>query len=86
MYVQVVPPAGPQSSTYSTVAAVFGFLSLLMCCFGVSSICAIIFGLLGLNETKGDALTGRGRAQIGLALGIISLIPSVIVSIYAIAD
>lgn len=86
MYVQVVPPTGPPSSTYSTVAVVFGFLSLLMCCFGVSSILAVIFGLLGLRETKNDAMTGRGRAQIGLVLGCISLIPSLLVSIYALAD
>jgi hypothetical protein len=47
---------------------------------------AVVFGHLGLNETKLGAKTGRGMAIAGLVLGYVCLVPTVLITIWVFAN
>ena len=63
----------PSASGASVAALVLGIAAILLFCFGLLSILAIVFGAIGKMSGK----AGGGMAVAGIVLGIISLIPSV---------
>jgi hypothetical protein len=67
---------------------VLGIVGILFgwCSLGIPSLLVIVFGHLGLNETKTGAKTGRGMAIAGLILGYVCLIPTVLITIWVIGS
>jgi uncharacterized protein DUF4190 len=59
------------TSGFAVAAMVLGILGLVSSCcsFGVFSVLAVIFGHLGLNETKNGGKSGQGMAVAGLVMG-----------------
>ncbi len=80
--------AGPQPQQGNSGKAVAGMvLSLvgLIPCFWllqVPGLLGLIFGLLGMSETKNDARRGRGMAIAGVVIGILLLVGCVAGWIY----
>jgi hypothetical protein len=60
----------------AVVALVMGILGLLT---AVTSIFAVIFGHIGLSQTKDGRFDGRNLAIVGLILGYVVMIPWLIV-------
>jgi len=67
----------------ATAAMVLGIVGIASgcCSFGIPSILAVIFGHLGLSDTRNDVKSGRGQAIAGLVLGYVVFVPAVIFSI-----
>lgn len=83
--------AAPQgkNQTLPTVALVLGILSLvLVCCYvGIPfGIGAVVTGYLGLNNVNKDSVhySGRGLAIVGMILGSISFVISLVMIIFVI--
>ena len=65
----VSPPAPKESSGLAVAALVLGILGFFT---GITSILAIIFGAIGISQTKRNSnLGGRGMAVAGLVMGIV---------------
>ncbi len=89
---QPVPQQGPppppaeagqekRTSGKATAALVLGIIGIFLLPV-ICSTLAIIFGVMGRNETEADpTLGGRGMATAGLVLGIIGLILGLLVFI-----
>ncbi|GLY01291.1 MULTISPECIES: DUF4190 domain-containing protein [Actinoplanes] len=75
----VIGHIGPPTSGLAVASMVLGIISALtfFCTFGVVSLLAIIFGHIGLNETKDNRKSGKGMAITGLVLGYIALAPAI---------
>jgi hypothetical protein len=75
-------PAVPTSGM-ATASMVLGIVGVVLgwCMFGVPSLLAIIFGHLGLNETRSGAVSGRGMAIAGLVLGYIAIAPMIYITV-----
>ncbi|OWK36332.1 DUF1559 domain-containing protein [Fimbriiglobus ruber] len=69
---------GYRSNGIATAALVFGVLAL---CGGLTAIPAIICGVIGVRRAGRRGGAGRGKARVGLALGVIMAIvaPAVLV-------
>jgi hypothetical protein len=67
----------------AVASLVLGILGLVSSCcsFGIFSILAVIFGHLGLAETKTGARSGGGMAVAGLVMGYVLVGPAVVFSI-----
>jgi hypothetical protein len=78
----MVIPARPTDG-FSVASMVLGILGIVSgcCTFGIFSILAVIFGHLGLNNTKDNTRSGHGMAVAGLVMGYVFVIPMVILSI-----
>lgn len=66
---------------------VLGIVGLTVCLcwtFGIPSILAVIFGHMGMNETRNNAKPGRGMALAGLITGYVGIAPAVILSFWLI--
>lgn len=69
----MAPPAGTNSlAVFSLVASVIG----LLC--GVGSIVGIVLGVIALNQVKRTGQQGYGLAVAGIAVGVASLILSLV--------
>lgn len=68
-------PAVPASGL-STAALVLGICGFFTC--GLTSVLAVIFGHIGLGQTRNGQMTGRGQAVAGLVLGYIVLAPELL--------
>jgi hypothetical protein len=81
LVVQVQPP---QTSGLAVASLVLGILGVVSSCcsFGIFSILAIIFGHVGLVETRRGAKAGQGMAVAGLVLGYVVFLPAVLFSIF----
>lgn len=82
-HVVVVQPPMRPSSGMATAAMVLGIVGIVSgcCSFGIPSILAVIFGHLGLRDTRNDVKSGRGQAIAGLVLGYLVFVPAVVFSI-----
>src|SRR3954452_21576751 len=69
------------TSGYAIAALVLGILWM----YGIGSVLAIIFGVLGRKECDRGEKRGRGMATAGLVLGIIGVVGLVLVIILAVA-
>jgi hypothetical protein len=80
MAVVVAPPA----SGAALASMILGIVGLVFGCFlcGIPSVLAIIFGHIGLNQTKNDVKSGRGQAIAGLVMGYVLIIPTIIGTIF----
>jgi hypothetical protein len=91
---QQTRPAAPNppssgKATASMVLGICGAVSVVLCSwitFGLISlvmgILAIVFGVIGKNEIRDNPeLGGRGQAQAGFVLGIITTVLSVLLMI-----
>lgn len=67
-------PTGQQPSTSGMAIAslVCSLAGLLIC--GVPAVLGVIFGFVGLSQTKNGARNGRGLAIAGLVVGIIAVL------------
>jgi hypothetical protein len=81
--VVMVQAAKPPASSWAMASFVLSIIGLvLVCCsFGLPSGLAVIFGHMGLTDTKDDRMSGRGLAVAGLTMGYIGVIPAVLFSI-----
>jgi hypothetical protein len=81
-------PAARPTSNWSVASLVLGIAGFLFgwCAHGLPSLLAIIFGHMGLNETKTCAKSGKGMAVTGLVLGYVCLIPTVLITIWVIGS
>jgi hypothetical protein len=61
-----------QLAIFSLIASVVG-----LCC-GIGSIVGIVLGVLALNQIKTNQEGGRGLAIAGIAVGVASLVISVL--------
>lgn len=81
----VVPPPARPSSGLSVASMVCGIVGLTVCLcftFGIPSILAVIFGHLGMAETRTGAKSGRGMAIAGLITGYVGVAPAVLLSFW----
>lgn len=77
--------AGVQTSGMAIAALVTGICGLIICPF-FASIPAIVFGAIGMRDTRNDPnLDGRGMAIAGLVTGIVGTSLSVILIIIVMA-
>ena len=79
MGVAALPTSG--MATASMVLGIIG-VALGWCMFGAPSLLAIIFGHLGLSETRTGTVGGRGMATAGLVLGYIAIVPMVLLTAF----
>jgi hypothetical protein len=70
----------PATSGMATASMVLGIIGLVFACFscGIPSLLAIIFGHIGISQTKNQARGGRGYAIAGLIMGYALIIPAVL--------
>jgi hypothetical protein len=76
------PPGGygapgypyPGQTTTSAAAVTSLICGILFCIPGITSLVAVITGIVGLSSTKNPAVKGRGMAIAGLILGILGLL------------
>jgi uncharacterized protein DUF4190 len=75
-----MPGVAQQQSNGMAIASL---ICGLLLCFWPASLCAVIFGIIGLNKSKNSQIGGRGMAIAGTILGSIGLltIPILLVSI-----
>jgi hypothetical protein len=66
-----VPPAAPRTSGAAIASLILGIIGCLPL---VTSILAVILGIIGIRKTADPRYTGRGLAIAGLILGIIGLL------------
>jgi hypothetical protein len=74
----------PRNSGMAVASLVLGLVGLFVSwfTFGIPSILAVIFGHIGISQTRPDrGLSGRGMAIAGLVLGYIVVAFAVYVSI-----
>lgn len=80
-YVQVAPVR--QTSGMAVASMVLGILGVVSgcCTFGVFSLLAVLFGHVGMNETKDGSKAGHGMAVAGLVMGYVFVAPMLVLSI-----
>ena len=85
-YQPMTMPVTAPTSGWSVAALVLGILGILVgwCALGIPCVLAVVFGHLGLNETKHGAKAGKGMAIAGLVLGYVCLVPTVLITIWMI--
>lgn len=67
-YADDAPPPPPRISGMALASLICG---VMFCLPAVPSLCATIFGVIGLRETRHRRVSGRGFAISGLILGIV---------------
>jgi hypothetical protein len=69
----------PPKSGAATASLVLGIVGLVIgwCLCGIPSLLAIIFGHIGLKETRNNARSGHALAVTGLIMGYVLIIPTV---------
>ncbi len=79
----VLAIAAPPSSGSATAALVFGIIGIMVgyCLLGIPCILAVVFGHIGLIQTRDGQRSGRGMAVAGLVLGYICVIPMIIFTV-----
>jgi hypothetical protein len=79
----VVGHLGPPTSGWAVASMVLGIVGLLLvfCAWGVPSLLAVIFGHIGLAETKRGEKSGQGMAVAGLVLGYILIGPAILIAV-----
>jgi len=77
----------PPSSGAATSSMVLGIIGLVFACFscGIPSLLAIIFGHVGLNQTRNNVMSGRGFAIAGMVMGYVLIIPALIATAYLVS-
>lgn len=64
----------PRTNGLAVASLVLGIVGVLLCFFVLPSLLAVVFGLIGINQTKNNpAQGGRGMAIAGLVLGGVGL-------------
>ena len=81
-YPPVVMAVAPPASGWSVAALVLGITGIFFgwCALGLPCLLAVIFGHVGLNETRRGAKSGRGLAIAGLVMGYLCLVPAVVIT------
>lgn len=90
---QPVVPVVPRAPTsgMSVASLVLGILGLVIgcCTFGIPSVLAVIFGHVGVNQTRAGAnqtragaREGRGMAIAGLVMGYLGIAPAILLSVW----
>ena len=73
----------PPSSGAATASLVLGIIGIVLgwCVCGIPSLLAIIFGHVGLRQTRNNAMSGHGMAVAGLVMGYVLIVPTIIVTV-----
>jgi hypothetical protein len=74
----------PPNSGAATASLVLGIIGLVFGCFscGIPSLLAIIFGHIGMSQTKDNIKGGRGMAIAGLIMGYVLVVPAIIGTVF----
>jgi flagellar basal body-associated protein FliL len=78
------PQLAPPTSGMAVASLVLGIVGVLggWCTFAVPCILAVIFGYVGLGQTRSGARRGRGMAIAGLVLGVVPMAVLVVILIF----
>ncbi len=78
------PAPMPTNSGMAIASMVLSLVGLIPCfwLFQVPGLLGLIFGFVGLNQTKDGARRGRGMAIAGLVIGIILVVLAVLLWVY----
>jgi len=66
-----VPPTAPRSNGWALASLICGILG---CVPLITSLCAVIFGVIGIRKANEPQTGGRGMAIAGLILGILGVV------------
>jgi hypothetical protein len=71
------------TSAPAVAALAFGVIGLLTvpCLFGLPCVMAVLFGHVGLGDTKDGRRSGRAAAVTGLVLGFVVVVPAFVLTI-----
>jgi len=85
-YPPVIVTQQAPSSGMATASMVFGILGILggWCMLGIPCVLAVIFGHIGLGQTKDGARSGRGQAVAGLIMGYVFVVPAILIFFLAV--
>jgi len=74
----------PRNSGMAIASLVLSLVGIIPCFWGfqVPGLLGIIFGFVGLSQTKDNARRGRGMAIAGLVIGIILVLIAIAVLLY----
>ena len=78
-------PMTPQGNSGMAVASmVLSLVGIVPCFWGlqIPGVLGIIFGFIGLKQTKDNARKGRGMAIAGLVIGIILVVVAIALWVY----
>lgn len=79
----VIVNQAPPSSGAATASLVLGILGVLggWCLFGLPCVAAVVFGHVGLRDTRDGTRSGRGMAVAGLILGYVFVAPMIVFAV-----
>jgi prepilin-type processing-associated H-X9-DG protein len=81
---RTAPPFGESALPPRSAWAITSLICGIVFCIPLASLCAIIFGIIGIVETKDGRKRGMGMAITGLVLGLvlgIMIVPAMLISI-----
>jgi Domain of unknown function (DUF4190) len=78
-------PYAPPQKHGTNGMAVASFVLSLLWMWGLGSLLAVIFGVIGRRQTSESGQGGSGLATAGLIIGIVGLVGAVIMTIVVIA-
>lgn len=67
-------------SSAASVAYAFGFIGLVPCLGLIFSPLAVLFGIIGLAQTRDPKVSGKGRAKSGLWFGLVGIVLNLFLS------
>jgi uncharacterized membrane protein len=78
------PAQAPTNSGMAIASMVLSLVGLIPCfwVFQIPGLLGLIFGFVGLNQTKDGSRKGRGMAIAGLVIGIILVVVAVLFVVY----
>ena len=65
----------PRNNGLCIASLVLGIVGIVVCCAGILSALAIVFGFVGRNQVKksGGTQSGEGMALAGIILGVVGI-------------
>ena len=65
----------PRNNGLCIASLVLGIVGIVVCCLGILSALAIIFGFVGRSQVKnsGGTQSGQGLALAGIILGVVGI-------------
>jgi hypothetical protein len=74
-------PANPKTNGFCIASLVLAVPPVCLVTFGLGSLLGLIFGIIGLRQTRRDRSGGRGLGIAGIILGSLGLIVGVLIII-----
>jgi hypothetical protein len=67
-------PANPRTNGFCIASLVLAVPPICLFTFGIGSLLGVIFGIIGLRQTRRDGSGGRGLGIAGIILGALGLV------------